>query len=699
MAVETVTSPFHSGEREVQSRLGVREKVEEMGRRFIRSYMPTEHRQFYEGLPYLFLGSLDSKGRPWASVLVGRPGFIDTPDESILRISAKRIDGDPLNENLALDSSIGVLGIQYENRRRNRLTAKVSSVDPGCVALRVDQTFGNCPQYIQARSPRLLPGIDSVGEPRKKERLTVLNDRARDIIARADNFYIASHYSDGADDPNRGADVSHRGGRPGFVRIDDDHRLTFPDFTGNFHFNTIGNILMNPKAGLLFIDFETGDLLYLTCSAEIIWDGPEKKAFTGAERLVRFTVDEGLLVEDAMPVSWDFLDYSNSLDRTGSWDETAATIRARQSGSEFENYRVTRIKKESEVITSFYLAPENTEKIRCHTAGQFLPIEVNVPNRDEKVRRTYTISNAPNGRYYRLSIKRELPREPGLPKGLVSNYFHDHIQQGSIVRALSPRGQFVLEKESTRPVVLLSGGVGITPMISMLEQLAKDSDNCGCTRTVWFVHAARSGKERAFGEHVRKLAEDWPCLTTHIVLDTPDVDDVAGQTYDSVGRIDMELLKRLLPFDDYEFYICGPPPFMTSLYEGLKSFNIADDRIHYEFFSPGKTLRAEQPAATKSATGRPQSSESTEVRFAKSQLTASWTNAAGTILDLAEAEGLQPEFSCRSGFCGTCATRVESGAVVYSEPPLVEPDDGFALICCSRPASENGDTDPLILDL
>ena len=577
MSEQPTASPFHEGERDIQTRLGVRDQIEQTGRRFIRNYLPDQHREFYAQLPYLFLGSVDEAGRPWASVLTGRPGFIQTPDEHTLRIAAARIDGDPLKDNIASGSAIGVLGIQYETRRRNRLTAKVLNVDSRGLTLKVDQTFGNCPQYIQAREPNLLPGIDTVGEERVKRSFKVLSQRAMEIISAADNFYIATHYSDGTDDVAQGADVSHRGGRLGFVRIENERTLTFPDFTGNFHFNTLGNIALNPRAGLLFIDFETGDLVYLTCAAEIIWDSDEKRAINGAERLVRFTLDEGLLVENAMPIRWRFVDYSPSLERTGTWQEVAETLAARKAGNIYRNYTVTRIERESDVITSFYLQPEGAESIHCHRAGQFLPIEIQPPGHDKPIKRTYTISNAPNGSHYRLSIKREPAAGPDLPPGVSSNYFHEHLKPGSTIRALAPRGRFVLAESSMRPVVLLSAGVGITPMISMLEELAKESASCGCSRKVWFIHGARNGKEHAFGDYVRRIA--WPGLTTHFVYSKPGEDDTEGIDYHSKGRIDVDLLKSLLPFDDYDFYFCGPLAFMEALYDGLKALNVSDQRI------------------------------------------------------------------------------------------------------------------------
>jgi predicted pyridoxine 5'-phosphate oxidase superfamily flavin-nucleotide-binding protein len=359
-------SPFHEGERELQSRLDVRDRIEDIGQRFIRDYLPDEHRAFYAQLPYLFIGSLDGLGRPWASVLVGRPGFIGTPDARTLRIATTCIDGDPLAASLAPGSPVGVLGIQYEARRRNRLTAKVESVAPNVISLTVDQTFGNCPQYIQSRNPELLAGIDHVGEARPSTSLRTLGDRERAIIEKADNFYIATHYSGDGEAAAYGADVSHRGGKPGFVCIDDDRTLTFPDFTGNFHFNTLGNILMNPLAGLLFVDFETSSLLYLTCTAEVIWDSAAKRAFDGAERLVRFTVDEGVLIEGALPVRWRFGDYSESLEHTGSWAEVAETLAARRAENTYRNYTVSRVERESEAITSFYLEPQSGDVLPCH---------------------------------------------------------------------------------------------------------------------------------------------------------------------------------------------------------------------------------------------------------------------------------------------------------------------------------------------
>lgn len=698
MTNQSKPSPFHKGEREIQTHYGVREQLEQMGQSFIRSFMPDQHREFYQQLPYVFVGSIDTTGRPWASVLIGHVGFIQSPDAYTLRFDSPRIAGDPFNHNISPGSPVGLLGIQFDARRRNRLSAKVESVGDQSFELKVVQAFGNCPQYIQARVPYLQPEMDQVGEERPKSLFNTLSSRAKEIIQKADNFFIATHYSQDNDDASYGADMSHRGGRPGFVRVESDRFLTFPDFSGNFHFNSLGNIALNPRAGLLFIDFDSGDVVYLTCKAEIIYDSEEKRAFEGAERLVRFELDEGILIEKAIPIKWHFIDESPSLERTGTWEEVAETLAARKSCNVYRQYNVTRVERESDVITSFYLEPEGDEHIHCHKAGQFLPIEVQPPGQDKPVKRTYTISNAPNGSYYRLSIKREAAPNPDVPPGLCSNYFHQHIKTGSRVCALTPRGHFVLEENSIRPVVLLSAGVGITPMISMLEELVNGDATCGFHRKIWFIHGAISSKQHAFSDYVTNVAKDRPGVTTHYAYSKPSASDNQGTDYDSKGRVDIELLKSLLPFDDYDFYFCGPLPFMKSIYDGLKKVNVPDGRIHYEFFGPGVSL-LNNPGENKALVGELENRQPVTVKFAKSDKQAIWDPAQGTLLDLAEKQGLRPAYSCRSGVCATCSTRIIEGNVGYIDPPLAEAEQDHALICCSYPGKQTGEGNTLILDL
>lgn len=686
------SSPFHRGEQAIQRRIGVRDKVEEIGRRFIRDHMPDEHRAFYQQLPFLLLGSVDTDGRPWASVLAGRPGFISAPDERTLAISATSLPGDPAADYLTVGAAAGLLGIDFESRRRNRMNGRIAALGEQRLRIAVEQSFGNCPMYIQARDYELNERTDG---PAPAETFSVLDAAAHTHIRATDSFFIATHFSEGGGRASEGADVSHRGGKPGFVRIDDGRVLTWPDFTGNTHFNTLGNILMNPRAGLLFIDYQSGDLLTLTGTAEIIWEGDELENYPGAERLVRFRLEEGRRLPGALPLRWQFHDYSPVLEQTGTWEDVSAVLATREAGNTFRDYTVSQIVRESKNIRSFYIRRTDGGDLPIHVAGQFLPLELTPAGSDTPIRRTYTISNAPDGEHLRLSIKREPAPAADLPPGQSSGYFHDTVTTGTVLRALAPRGCFQLDSESCRPVVLLSAGVGITPMMAMLEQLVRDIEHCGPKRKIYFVHGARNGSERAFAEHLGSVTDGIAEIRTHIAYSAPEDDDVEGRDFDSRGRIDVTLLQSLLPLDDYDFYLCGPSAFMREIYDGLRGLNVTADRIHYEFFGPAARLGNGVESKTLIPASAP--TEPISVRFRESNVDTTWDPSKGTLLDLAEAEGLAPPYSCRSGVCQTCATPV-TGEVVYAESPMAAPPAGQALICCAFPKVGDGHSQ-LVLDL
>lgn len=336
-------SPFHAGELAIQTRMGIREGMDRQGRRVIREYLTQQHRQFFAQLPYLIVGTVDSLGNPWASILVGKPGFLSTPSDKpngqgvspdhrltttsdasasrasqrTLKVKALPLRGDPLTDILEAGIDIGFLGIELHTRRRNRLNGTVSAINADGFEVEVKQSFGNCPKYIQARMYEL-----EEFEPTTSKsviEISALNESAKALITRSDTFFITTAYQDYSAGAARGVDVSHRGGKPGFVRINGESTLTIPDFSGNCHFNTFGNLEVNPKAGLLFPDFKEGDLLYLTGTAEVIWSGTEIDRYTGAERLLRFHLDKGLRVQNSLPLRWSSPEFSPQLKNTGSW--------------------------------------------------------------------------------------------------------------------------------------------------------------------------------------------------------------------------------------------------------------------------------------------------------------------------------------------------------------------------------------------
>ncbi|NJK35990.1 MAG: flavin-nucleotide-binding protein [Oscillatoriales cyanobacterium SM2_2_1] len=210
-------SPFHAGEQEVQTRMGVRDKMENVGRRFIRDYMPDQHREFFQMLPFLLVGAMDASGQPQVSVVVGQPGFISSPNPQRLRVATQPLFGSPLRDTLRVGLDVGILGIQLETRRRNRITGRVASVDADGFDIAVHQSFGNCPQYIQTRSLAYLPDLDTPDRERPVHRSDRLTERDRTLISAADTLFIATAYSQDEDNPAHGADVSHRGGKPGFL--------------------------------------------------------------------------------------------------------------------------------------------------------------------------------------------------------------------------------------------------------------------------------------------------------------------------------------------------------------------------------------------------------------------------------------------------------------------------------------------------
>jgi uncharacterized protein len=310
-------SPFHAGELAIHARFGAQERMDKQGRRVIRDYLPDQFRQFFAQLPYVIVGTVDTAGNAWASVLVGTPGFLSTPDDRTLQVTAQPLFGDPLATNLAEGIDIGFLGIELPTRRRNRMNGRVTATHANGFEAQVRQSFGNCPQYIQVRRSEWHEFDPTIAKP--VHRLEQLGEAERAIITMADTFFITTAYQAESAGAASGVDVSHRGGNPGFVRIDDHCTLTIPDFSGNCHFNTFGNLELNSHAGILFIDFSKGDLLYLTGTAEVIWEGSEILSYAGAERLLRFHLQSGYRVEASLPLRWTEPEFSPFLDRMGAW--------------------------------------------------------------------------------------------------------------------------------------------------------------------------------------------------------------------------------------------------------------------------------------------------------------------------------------------------------------------------------------------
>lgn len=311
-------SPWHAGERYLQASVGVADQMEYYGPRIMRDHLPEQHRRFYNRLPYLMLGAVDEQGRPWATLLEGPPGFMHSDDPLLLEIDRLPAHGDPVKSALNTGAAVGLLGIDLATRRRNRMNGTLSAASPSGFTVSVVHAFGNCPQYIQPRGVNPA-GLDQDSPDVEPEHLRELDEAARVAIRQADTFFIASYVDPDGDASRRSVDVSHRGGDRGFVRIEGDV-LTIPDYAGNMHFNTLGNLLLNPRAGLLFIDFESGDTLQLTGRTELILDGSQIATFPEAERLWTLTVEQVVRRRGALGLRWRVEDDSAMRQLIGMWE-------------------------------------------------------------------------------------------------------------------------------------------------------------------------------------------------------------------------------------------------------------------------------------------------------------------------------------------------------------------------------------------
>lgn len=671
---KVIQSPFHRGEKKIQARLGVSEKMEQFGRQVIRDYMPEQHQQFFTQLPFVLVAHADDSGFPWASILFNQSPFISSAHNQHLLINAQPIVGDPLANNLNIGKHLGLLGIELATRRRNRLSAYINHVSAQGIELTIKQAFGNCPQYIQKRAINV---IDAKTMPvATTERLSQFDEAAMQLITNSDTFFVASYLANNRNTISEGADVSHRGGKAGFVRVDDEQTLTIPDYLGNFHFNTLGNFVENPQTGLLFIDFENGHLLTLTGSVEILWDSPDTKFFAGAERLWAFRLNHGFWLKNVLPLRWKLEGYSPNTLLTGSWKEAKATQKAERLKHHWQAYQIVKIVEESSIIKSFYLhAPANQKP--SFKSGQFLTLKARVNNKEEI--RTYTVSSAPADHYFRISVKQQ---------GVFSNFLHQQMAVGDKINVKAPMGAFTFDDRKIRPVVLISAGVGITPMISIARYVLQEGIRTRAMQPLIIICSARNTKQRAFFAELNEISEaSAGKIKVFWVLSQAEAHLQLGDDYHYDGRLSKRLLEKFLTSNDYDVYLCGPNAFMQDQYNSLRALGIQDAHIFTEAFGVSSLVRA----CNKITSVVPIAKEAV-IRFDQSQREQAWSPEKGTLLEFAESHGLTPEYGCRKGECGACKVKLLSGRIVYKQSISYVLDDNEILLCCAVPAMTENET-------
>jgi ferredoxin-NADP reductase/predicted pyridoxine 5'-phosphate oxidase superfamily flavin-nucleotide-binding protein len=579
------SNPFHDGEVFMQKKEKVHERVMSYAPRVIRPYMPEQHVDFYVNQPFLVAAARDQEGNMWSTFLMnehGNVGFLTSPDLATLAIDASPFPGDVLYnafEKMGSTADVGLLGIELATKRRNRVNGVVSrKSENGPLMFYVTQSFGNCPQYIKQRQW----WTEATSSTRKTTRDACPRSYAAELsneqinrVQSAETIFVATGYRGEGDDARFGNDASHRGGPAGFVIVKDGKTLILPEFSGNNHFNSLGNLILDTRMGISFPSFENGGMLQLSGRAEVDLDKTRaSEMYPGALRLITFHIERVNDIEaGTFPLRWNV-----------------------PQDQEHRRLQVTSIVQESANIKSFYFSPlddgsSNTE-LWNFTAGQHLPIRLRTCRGE--VLRTYSLSGAPDNQgHYRISVKRE-------EFGAASTFLHDHMNVGDMVEVARPAGDFILKNDAEeddaaahRTVVLLSSGVGVTPILSMLHQfvnkqkLLKSSTK---RKAVW-IHGTRDGGMHAFADEVKQLKQQANAnnssvdLTTHVVYSQPREEDTTLGIHDSTGRINLNLIKNLVSdISNAEFFMCGPGAMTAEVEEHLQAAGVDANLIHYETF-------------------------------------------------------------------------------------------------------------------
>jgi len=355
--------------------------------------------------------------------------------------------------------------------------------------------------------------------------------------------------------------------------------------------------------------------------------------------------------------------------------------------SSWRDFRIARRDFEDAAQTqcSLCLEPVDGAPLPSFKPGQFLTFRFQVTDaatgvQGQTIVRCYSLSDQPSPQHYRVTVKRVLApaNRENVPPGLASNHIHDRLRVGELVTVKAPAGQFFIGPDPALPVVLIAGGIGITPMMSMLHWCLGKQPG----RSLHLYYGVRNRAVTAFKSTLESLAASHPTFRLNIVYSHPEADDVRGREDPHAGHVNIELLRRTLPQGPHDFYVCGPPPMMESLVPALRQWGVPERNIHFEAFGPASLRSAE--AAT---TGRVPGTSGVEVRFRRSGRALVWDGQDANLLDFAERHGVIVDAGCRSGSCGSCETKLLSGTIGYAHQPDHELAPGQCLLCVGTPES------------
>ena len=385
----------------------------------------------------------------------------------------------------------------------------------------------------------------------------------------------------------------------------------------------------------------------------------------------------------ALSIGWQSSFRALLEEKGGNGNAGLATTTPPPAWPGFRPLTVSRVDSESDSIVSIHLVDPEGIPVPAALPGQFLTLRLQTEPGQASLLRNYSLSGPPGADYYRISVKHE-------PEGAASGYLHTRLRVGDRLEVAAPRGTFTLEPTGA-PVLLISAGVGATPVLAMLHALAAESSE----REIWWLHGARSGRDHPFAGEARALLTSLAGASGHVSFSRPAPDDVQGRDFDTTGRLSTSLLASLELPRDADAYVCGPAAFMDETAAALAALGLDPGRIHTELFGPAPGQTPGVASASSRPPHEPAGTPGTgpTIEFARSNLAVPWSPDYASLLELAEACDVAVRWSCRTGVCHSCETALVSGTVEYRPDPVEAPADGSALICCAQPR------DHLILDL
>jgi len=579
------------------------------------------------------VSSTDVNNQIWTSVLFGEPGFIKAKDDQHIVIDSKKTvqqPKDPLWRNIEYNSQVGLVIIELSTRRRLRVNGNISLLSNGQYEITVAQAYPNCPKYIQRRQPNLSEGVLTYDAP-TPEFGSELTSEQLTLITDSDSFFVGS----GVDEHHN--DASYRGGDPGFVTIVHNRKLLIPDYKGNSMFNTLGNFESNEHAGLVFIDFESNKLLQLTGTAKVLWDQIDETNVTGGtKRYWHFNVISWQ--ETALPpaLNWTFFEYSPHNPKPLVSRKLSLVVSA--------------ITKKSDRIKSFKLTAKDGGMLPAFEPGSHLPLEIELSTKNIALRHYSITSSSHDNRFYEIAVQQEKQGEGG------SNYMHQKLGLGQTINSMYPVNDFSLSSPGKHHI-LIAGGIGITPILSMLRYLAQKNES-------YELHySVKSSNDLAFKEEIVKLAEKNAHF--YFTKETSDKGVVPS-------RLDINSLFKQSKNSSH-VYVCGPLKMIEAVKDNADENNWQPSHIHYESF--GSSLQGSEQAV--------------EVKLQKSGKVIV-IDPKQTLLDGLLAANINVPFACKRGECGMCVTEYVEGTPDHRDVYLTKDEKSHSLcLCVSRTTSKS----------